>query len=266
MNSAGVIQKFEYAARFNIEAFHSIPSTNPYLFDLGKKGAPEWTVIAADRQTAGKGRYQRRWESPAGKSLLFSMLLRPQIDTRFLNLINLLVALTLSEYLEKQAGEFDKSDFDVSLKWPNDLWVKKKKLCGVLLEANFTMEKLNFIVIGIGLNVNQESNDFSPEIRNNATSLFLETGREWDRESLLAGYLDYFYEHYCRYFPHDFREIVDQYQQKVIFKGEWITVGAGDTKVSGFFKGMTPEGYLILDQKGQEKIITTGDVFAFMNK
>jgi BirA family biotin operon repressor/biotin-[acetyl-CoA-carboxylase] ligase len=128
------------------------------------------------------------------------------------------------------------------------------------------MEKLNFIVIGIGLNVNQESNDFSPEIRNNATSLFLETGREWDRESLLAGYLDYFYEHYCRYFPHDFREIVDQYQQKVIFKGEWITVGAGDTKVSGFFKGMTPEGYLILDQKGQEKIITTGDVFAFMNK
>jgi BirA family biotin operon repressor/biotin-[acetyl-CoA-carboxylase] ligase len=128
MNSAGVIQKFEYAARFNIEAFHSIPSTNPYLFDLGKKGAPEWTVIAADRQTAGKGRYQRRWESPAGKSLLFSMLLRPQIDTRFLNLINLLVALTLSEYLEKQAGEFDKSDFDVSLKWPRSLGKEEKTL------------------------------------------------------------------------------------------------------------------------------------------
>lgn len=263
MNTGRIVSKLQNSEQFNIIVFDSISSTNTYLYDLGKQGTPEWTVVVANQQTAGKGRYRRSWGSPAGSSLLFSILLRPQISTQFLNLTNLFTALTLSEYLEKQAGDLGRLNLNISLKWPNDLWVKDKKLCGILLEANFTTEKLNFIVIGIGLNVSQGWNDFSPEIRNKATSLLLETGPQWNRENLLAGYLDYFYENYRQYFPDNFSEIVDRYDQKVLFKGELITVHLDDDKFEGVFKGITPEGYLILRQKEQEKIITTGDIFRF---
>jgi len=221
-------------------------------------------VAVAERQTAGKGRYRRRWESPAGKSLLFSLLLRPPLETRFLNLINLFTALTLAQYLETRAREHSAAALEISLKWPNDLFIRGKKLCGILLEASFTAERLDYLVIGIGLNVNQSPGDFSEEIRPAATSLKLASGREWEREFLLAGFLEKFYEDYRRFFPGNFAPLVQLYKEKVLYLGKPISVDAGGRKIEGIFRDLTPEGYLVLERNGRETLVSAGDIFGGM--
>ncbi len=254
---------FRNSGRFYLRAFDSLPSTNAYLFEQGKNGAPEWSVVTAEEQTAGKGRQQRRWESPGGKSILFSLLLRPPLETRYLNLINLFTALTLTQYLEARARVHSGTAPAISLKWPNDLFIRGKKLSGILLEASFAAERLDYLVIGIGLNVNQEPADFSDEIRPAATSLKLATGREWERESLLSGFLDAFYESYPRFFPGNFASLVQRYKEKVLFLGEPISVDSGSRRIRGVFRDLTAEGYLVLEQNGRKRLITTGDVFGW---
>lgn len=251
-------------APFRLHLFETLPSTNTFLFNLGKQGAPEWSVAVAERQTAGKGRYRRRWESPAGKSLLFSLLLRPPLETRFLNLINLFTALTLAQYLETRAREHSAAALEISLKWPNDLFIRGKKLCGILLEASFAAERLDYLVIGIGLNVNQEPGDFSEEIRPAATSLKLASGRELEREFLLAGFLEKFYEDYRRFFPGNFAPLVQLYKEKVLYLGKPISVDAGGRKIEGIFRDLTPEGYLVLERNGRETLVSAGDIFGGM--
>lgn len=256
-------QSLHNPAPFRLHVFETLPSTNTYLFNLGKQGAPEWSVAIAEEQTAGKGRQQRRWESPAGKALLFSLLLRPPLETRYLNLINLFTALTLAQYLETRTREHTGTALSVSLKWPNDLFIRGKKICGILLEASFAAERLDYLVIGIGLNVNQSQEDFSSEIRLSSASLKLATGREWEREPLLGGYLDAFYERYPHFFPGNLALLVQLCKEKVLFLGQTISVDSGSGRIQGVFRDLTPEGYLVLEQNGRDTLITTGDVFGW---
>ncbi|NIV73030.1 MAG: biotin--[acetyl-CoA-carboxylase] ligase [Calditrichae bacterium] len=231
------------------------------MYQLGRDGQPEWTVVAADQQTAGKGRFQRQWDSPANQGLWFSVLLRPQISLNHLNLVNLFAAYSLADYLERHVKTVIENPIQINLKWPNDLWVDGKKICGILLESSFSDRQLSYLVVGIGLNVNQNRSGFAPEIREIATSLKMITEAHWNREQLLAGFLNHYYEQYTYFFPDNFQSLIDLYLSKSLFKGEKITIHTGDEKLSGIFTGLTEEGYLILSRNGEEKIITAGDVF-----
>ena len=170
---------------YDIYRFDKLDSTNSHLLKLGDEGFPEGTVVIADEQTMGRGRFGRRWETEPLSSLLFSLLLRPkflQPDEIFI--LTFAASVAVAEAIE------DSVDIKPELKWPNDVLVEGKKVCGILLESSFGSRGLSHVVLGIGLNVNQAK--FSPEIACKATSLFLSTGKKHDREEVFLSILKKF--------------------------------------------------------------------------
>ena len=245
---------------FRFHLFDSIDSTNNFLLDLGKQDQPGWSVVAADVQTAGKGRLNRHWESPRDKGLLFSILLRPQVEPSFSNLINLLSAACLADFLEEEIISQTNQKIKVDLKWPNDLLIKGKKVAGILLQSNLIAGELQFVVVGIGLNVNHDIADFSGDIKKTATSFKIETHLFWIREKILAGFLNQFYASYEKYFPTGGEEILKLYLNKVIHLGEKVKVNQVGNEISGVFNGLSPEGYMLLKQNDEIKIISNGEI------
>ncbi|MBN1814815.1 MAG: biotin--[acetyl-CoA-carboxylase] ligase [Anaerolineae bacterium] len=167
-------------------------STNDVAKELAAQGAPEGTVVAADEQTAGRGRLGRRWLAPPNTCLLCSILFRPSLPPTQIQQLTMLCALAAADAIRETAG------LHVWLKWPNDLVVRSpisnlqsqgwKKLAGLLTETGFTGERLGCAVVGIGINVNVETR-ILPTLDPNATSILAETGQPVDRGVLLAGFL-----------------------------------------------------------------------------
>ncbi|HEX8099253.1 MAG TPA: biotin--[acetyl-CoA-carboxylase] ligase [Actinomycetota bacterium] len=157
-------------------------STNTDLLALAREGAPEWTLVVAGEQRSGRGRLGRTWSSLEGRSLLASILLRPELSPSDAPLLSLLVAVCMVRAIRSTNG------VDVTCKWPNDLVVGERKLGGILTEASVDSERLSFVVVGTGVNVAEEPNDFPPELRPTATSILMEGGRVYGI-ALLREYL-----------------------------------------------------------------------------
>ena len=160
-------------------------STNDVAKELAAQGALEGTVVVADEQTAGRGRMKRRWLAPPGTCLLCSILFRPTLPPTQAQRLTMLCSLAAADAIKKVAGLW------VALKWPNDLIVKSQnwhKLAGVLTETGILGERLEFVVVGIGINVNVEP-EALPSLAQDATSILAETGRHVDRVALLAALL-----------------------------------------------------------------------------
>jgi BirA family biotin operon repressor/biotin-[acetyl-CoA-carboxylase] ligase len=260
MNESLIRSGLKSFDRFHLHVIEEIDSTNLYLMEQGKKDAPEWTVAISEEQTRGRGRLDRRWQSPAGVGLWFSILLRPAISPDDCHLVNLLSAVSLADYLEQQIRGKMAGDFNIGLKWPNDLFIRGKKLSGILLQSNISAGRIHFLVLGIGLNVNQTVMDFPDKIREKAVSLRMATGHKWSREKLLAGFLEIFYEKYYRFLPLKKKDIIESYLKKVLYMDEEISININGKTIGGVFKGLTPQGYLVLQSGNEEKIITTGEV------
>lgn len=176
-----------------IHRFETTDSTNDRAKELARQGAPEGVVVVSEAQTAGRGRYGRSWESPAGKNLYFSILLRPKMTVEEAPRLTVVSGIAIAKFLRKEIP------LQATLKWPNDIYYRSRKMGGILSELEIEKEKLSFVVVGIGLNLNSHAGDFSPDLQKTATSLFLETGREWDREKLLRAFFPYFEEEYRRF-------------------------------------------------------------------
>src|SRR3990167_6680951 len=161
-----------------IHRFGELDSTSSEAIRMARAGEPEGAVIVADRQTAGRGREGRRWESPAGKNLYVSFLLRPTVTAKDAHEIRGEIARVVKDLL-KEKGEF-------AIKPPNDILLDGKKVAGILCEMSSQGEKAGWVVVGIGLNVNAGPEDFSPEVRETATSLKVAFGTEFDREEMLC--------------------------------------------------------------------------------
>ncbi len=170
-----------------VRRFASIDSTNRYLLDEARAGAPEGVVAVADHQEAGRGRLGRTWSAPAGSSLLVSVLLRPAVPVERLMLVTMAAGLALAEAVEQVAG------IAVALKWPNDLVVGDRKLAGLLAEADLGTPASGLaVVVGAGCNVQWPSPGapgFPPELVGTATACNLEAGHPVDRDALLDAYL-----------------------------------------------------------------------------
>ncbi len=158
----------------------SVGSTNDAARSLAEAGAAAWTTVIADEQIAGRGRLGRRWQAPAGKALLMSLLLRPpRIPPPILGTMPLRVGLAVAHAIEALTGA------DARIEWPNDVLVGERKVAGILCEASLTGSSAGFVVVGIGVNVTLVETDFSDDdVRARATSLLLATGRSIGRPSL----------------------------------------------------------------------------------
>ena len=158
--------------------FDEIDSTNTYAKQLAVEGAEHGTVILADYQTAGRGRMNREFQSPRGKGIYLSVLLRPKVPVERLMCVTALAGVAVCNAVENVCG------IRPGLKWPNDPVLGNRKICGILTELVMTPEGKPILVLGIGINVLQEEHDFSPEIRPIATSIAVETGIFIDRCAL----------------------------------------------------------------------------------
>lgn len=157
--------------------YRIVGSTNDLALQLAREGAPEGTLVLAEVQTCGRGRWGRRWHSPEGKGIWASLILRPEADVGGALAVG--VASGIAEALREMTG------VEARTKRPNDVVVRGRKLAGVLVERGGEA-----YVVGFGVNVLQREDEFPPELRDRATSLLLETGRPWDREELLRGILE----------------------------------------------------------------------------
>lgn len=161
--------------------FPAIHSTNSLAMQEAEAGAPEGTVYFADEQTAGRGRGAHSWSSPPGSGLYVSVLLRPRMAPADVLWLSLAAGLAVRDAIRQVTS------LEADLRWPNDLLFGKRKFCGILTELNAEVTRVRHLVVGIGINVHQES--FPPELRDIATSLHIETGRSWPRQELLVALL-----------------------------------------------------------------------------
>jgi len=161
--------------------FPTIHSTNTYAMQEAESGAPEGMVYFADEQTAGRGRGTHQWSSPPDSGLYVSVLLRPRIPPADVLWLSLAAGLAVRDAVEHVTS------LACDLRWPNDLLLGRRKFCGILTELNAEVTRIRHLVIGIGINVNQPA--FSSELNSIATSLHVETGRDWSRQELLIALL-----------------------------------------------------------------------------
>jgi BirA family biotin operon repressor/biotin-[acetyl-CoA-carboxylase] ligase len=167
-------------------SFATLDSTSRHLWQLAESGAPAGTVVVADQQSAGRGRRGRQWHSPAGLNLYFSLLLRPQVEFEKLPQLALVAAAALWQVLRHECPE-------LTIKWPNDLLCRGLKLAGILSEMKPGPNGAEFVIIGVGINVNAESRDFPSDLRGQVTSLKCESRKTVSLDQLLAELLDELY-------------------------------------------------------------------------
>ncbi|MEK7841973.1 MAG: biotin--[acetyl-CoA-carboxylase] ligase, partial [Deltaproteobacteria bacterium] len=165
----------------DISFYEEIGSTNDTAKEFAAKGAKEGTVIVADCQKKGKGRLSRRWESPAGVNIYTSIILRPNILPAYAPQLTLVSAIAVAETVAKFLNTGSGYKPEPTVKWPNDIFINSKKTAGILTEMNSEMDRINFVVIGIGVNVNMTKKMFPEELRQIATSMKEETGMEISR-------------------------------------------------------------------------------------
>lgn len=176
--------------------FDTIDSTNTKAKELASKGAENGTIVISEEQISGRGRFERKWCSPKFKGIWMSIILRPDIDPINAATITLIGAAAVNEALK---------DFQIKteIKWPNDIILNNKKLCGILTEMNSELNQINYLIMGIGVNVNISLEEFPKEIQTIATSLKAESGKNFSRQKLAAAILNHFEKFYEKFVKED---------------------------------------------------------------
>lgn len=231
-----------------------IGSTNDYAKELASYGAEEGTVVIAETQTAGRGRLGRRWISPNG-GLYLSIILRPKISVvetvKLVFVASLAVAKTLNELYRLSA----------ETKWPNDVLVKGKKVCGILAEANTTGEKVNYTVIGVGVNANFNAEKALPkELAETATSLENALGRKIQLEELFRGLIEKLETLYHLFLKEGFTPILNEWKKYASFLGKNVEVANGTEKTHGIAVDIDSDGSLVLKQNDGSIKLVSGDL------
>ncbi|MGN0304838.1 MAG: biotin--[acetyl-CoA-carboxylase] ligase [Lachnospiraceae bacterium] len=231
-----------------------VDSTNEELKRLANKGAGQGTVVIARRQTAGKGRRGRCWHSDSPDSIYMSLLLRPEFSPDKASMITLVAALAVSQSIERVCS------LETKIKWPNDILVQEKKVCGILTELYLKEEEIDFLIIGIGINVKQE--EFPKELASIATSLEKEAGEAVDREELIHVLLKDFEENYRKFLScQDLSLLQPEYNKRLISRGRQVQVMGTRQQLSGEAVGINQTGELLVKKSdGLTEAVYAGEV------
>ncbi|MCL2669214.1 MAG: biotin--[acetyl-CoA-carboxylase] ligase, partial [Syntrophaceae bacterium] len=212
------------------------------------------SLVVAEYQDQGRGRLERRWFSPAGAGLCLSLLLRPSLLPSESSRLVLLTAVAVAEALREVA------DINARIKWPNDLLVGGKKIAGILAELAMEMDAVDYMVIGLGINVNTDADGFPEEIRSTATSVLRETGRPFSRVLLLRRILEAFERWYGCFCELGFAPILAKWKSLTDMVGRPVAVHTAGGSYRGQVAGFDRDGFLILrDGQGKKKRLVSGD-------
>ena len=239
-------------------AYHrETDSTNTRAKALAASGAPEGTVVIAETQTGGRGRKGRTWFSPAGEGVYLSLILRPPISPVEAPKITLIAGIAVAESLLARLA-----DLDVHIKWPNDVLVGRKKVAGILTEISSDMDRVGFVVSGVGLNANGRR--FPEEIEPVATSLALETGGPApDRAALVRGFLERYEHWYDLFLREGAPPVLDRWKALSRTLGSRVAVDGPGGRVTGVAREIDRDGGLLVeDEQGKVHAVFSGDVEA----
>ena len=227
-------------------------STNLWIKRLAKEGASEGTLALAEFQSAGRGRLGRSWEVPEGTSVMMSILLRPKFEPQYAPTLTLVMGMAVAKAV-KSLG------FDVSIKWPNDVVVSHKKICGILTEMGGRDGKIDYAVIGVGINVNIK--EFPEEMADKATSLYLESGKEFDRSQIPGLVMEAFEEYYEKFAATcDLSGLKEEYESILANYNQPVRVLAKEP-YEGVARGITDGGELLVEKTdGTIVAVSAGEV------
>ena len=237
-----------------IHAYHTLGSTNEVAFRLAKAGAAEGTIVVAEKQTSGRGRLSRKWHSPPGLGIWLSLILRPQISLAWVPALSLCATLACIQTTEKLTGKI------ALLKWPNDAFLNGKKFSGVLTELSAEADRMNFVVLGIGINLNHTARDFPRLLRGKATSLRIESKKRISRVEFLQSFLEHLEEIYINYKKEGLEKFKPEIMKKFYLLNKEVVAQAGDRRITGRAVGIDSYGALVLETKHGLEKVTAGDV------
>lgn len=255
-------------------------STNDDARRLAEEGAPHGMLVVADKQEQGRGSRGRSWETPAGANIAMSLIVRPKVPVESVSMLTLVMGLSVAEGVDLAINEsISESSFTCRIKWPNDVILAERKICGILTELHMKPEGgISDVVIGVGINVNMAR--FPDEIKDVAGSLLTGCGRPIDRSLVVARVMERFEENYEKFEKsHDLSLLKDQYEKRLVSKGQRVmlldtrkpAVVSGREAVEEKFResdeeqgqalGITDKGELIVRMDdGEVRHVTSGDV------
>lgn len=234
--------------------FDTIDSTNTKAQELAEKGYPSGTLVVADKQESGKGRRGRSWVSPSGTGIFMTLMIKPDINPNNASMLTLVAALAVAKAITSVTGE------EALIKWPNDIVVNSKKVCGILTEMNAQFDYINHIVVGIGINVHNER--FPEEISQMASSLMIEAGgKRFHRAQIIAETMSYFEQYYDTFLKtQDLSALVREYDELLVNRNKSVRVLDPKEPFDGKAMGITPKGELIVDTWESRKLVSSGEV------
>jgi len=239
-----------------LEIHQSVDSTNNRARELALSGYPDGTLVIAEEQLKGRGRMGREWISPSGKGIWMSLLLRPKIPPKEAHIITAMAAVAVKRALTETTG------LSVGIKWPNDIIIRNKKVCGILTEIHADMDIIHYVIIGIGINANIEKDEFPKEIANSATSILIELGAEVDRRQVIQRIIKEMEIIYGAYMEsYDFKPIIDECRKSSVTLGRRVKVLGRDIEFEGKAVDLADDGaLLVLKDDGDMEKVFSGDV------
>lgn len=240
-----------------VVCYKSVDSTNETAIALcTKKEAPSGTIIVADMQQHGRGRLGRRWSSPVGLNIYMSLVLVPDgIVPKDATLLTVLSSVACATAINQTCGA------GVSIKWPNDLMIKGRKVGGILTETRADPDRIAWAVIGIGINVNMGPGSFPPDIKKTATSVKIETGGYHGRSGLIIAILEEFERSYLALVTEGRRNLIERWRQLSCTLGKHVSVSSGSSQIHGLAEDIDDQGMLLVRlSSGELKSIGSGDL------
>jgi BirA family biotin operon repressor/biotin-[acetyl-CoA-carboxylase] ligase len=232
----------------------SAPSTNIIAHELARTGAKDGTLVITDYQTHGRGRLERKWISPAGEDLLFSLILRPSLKASHAFQLTAAASLAVAHAIRRITA------LDALIKWPNDIYIRGKKVSGILTELGVCGDQLTYAVAGIGINVNSDPSAH-PQLQGIATSLRLETQRHIGRLPLLAALLELLERFYRMLADGEFPALKTMWDALSLVTGREITIATGNALHEGIAESVDDDGTLIMRSRdGSKNFFVCGDV------
>jgi BirA family biotin operon repressor/biotin-[acetyl-CoA-carboxylase] ligase len=237
-----------------VHFLREVDSTNLCAAEMAQGGAEEGEVVVSEHQRKGRGRLGRSWQSPPGVNLYASFVLRPRIPAAVAPQITLTAGVAVAEALSTYCAQ------GVTLKWPNDVQIGGRKVCGILAEMRLKGREVDFVIVGIGINVNIRREDFDPAFRDTSTSLREELGREISRLDVAVRMFNCFETWYGTFIKDGFQTVRGRWLTCAGILRKEIEVRSGDELQTGRVLGIDDEGALLLEAQGKVRRVIAGDV------
>ena len=238
-----------------IHYFSELDSTNLFAVRRAQEGGEEGEIVVAERQTHGKGRMGRSWFSPPGLNLYLSAILRPKFHPLDAPQITLMAAVALAEAAQSFVAD------PVSIKWPNDILVNGRKLAGILTESSCDPDRIHYVILGVGVNLNLSRESLPDALKNSATSVLMLTGKPIDRTAFVCRLIRGLDQCYGELERQGFVRLAERWESFFALKGKRVRVEMAGRQVAGLASGIDKDGALILRlEDGSHQRVLAGDV------